>query len=194
MTLPKTLCSAFPLVDLGKMHDTFCKDGDDVCGSSRTHQRSLEEMITQVIEPHTIHKAAETNQNQKTLRLKNLTTADVNTSPVDMAGKTRKGSRNVNAKGSHTATQEQRAGKPNPSVKTTLSLVGSSIPAKNSEINAIDSDVVQNIFELQENIKKPRNRIIHARTKEVVRSEMTIQPEDEVRVSRRIPDVFSRHY
>jgi hypothetical protein len=192
MILPKTLCSASPLVDLGKMHDTFCKDGDDVCGSSRTHRRSLEEMITQVIEPHTIHKAAETNQKKKTLRFKNLTPADVNASPTDKGGKTRKATRNVNAKGSHAA--EQRTGKPNRSVKTTVSLVGSSIPANNSEIDATDSNVIQNISELQEGTKKPRNRIIHARTKEIVRSEMVIQPENEVRVSRRIPDVFSRHY
>jgi hypothetical protein len=176
------------------MHDTFCKDGDDVCGSSRTHRRSLEEMITQVIEPHIIHKAAETNQKKKTIRFKNLTPADVNTSPTDTGGKTRKATRNVNAKGSHAADGEQRAGKPNRSVKTTVSLVGSSIPANNSEIDANDSDVVQNLSELQENIKKPRNRIFHARTKEIVRSKMMIQPENEVRVSRGMPDVFSRHY
>jgi len=194
MILPKTLCSISPLVDLGKMHDMFCKDGDDVCGSSHTHRHLLEEMITQVIEPHTIHKAAETNQKKKTLRFKNLTPADVNTSPTDKGGKTRKATRNVNAKGSHAADQEQRAGKPNRSVKTTVSLVGSSIPANNAEINANDSDVVQNISELQEGIKKPRDHIIHARTKEIVRSKMMIQPENEVRVSRRIPDVFRRHY
>ncbi|KAG2336593.1 hypothetical protein BDR05DRAFT_953244 [Suillus weaverae] len=155
--------------------------GDDVCGSSRIHQHSLEEMITRVIEPHTIHKAAETKeiQKKKTLRLKNLIPADVNTPPADKAGKTHKASQNVNTKGSRAVDQEQRASKPNRIVKTTVSLVGSSIPANNSEIDAIDGDIVQNVYELQEGIKKPHNIIIHASTKEIVRSEMMIQPENE---------------
>jgi hypothetical protein len=105
----------------------------------------------------------------------------------------RKATRNVNAKGSHAADGEQRAGKPNRSVKTTVSLAGISIPANDSEIDANDSDVVQNLFELQEGTKKPRKRIFHARTKEI-KSEMMIQPENEVRVSRGMPDIFSRHY
>jgi hypothetical protein len=153
-------------------------------------------MIKQVIEPHTNHKAAETKeiQKKKTIRFKNLTLADVNTSPADKAGRTDKASRNVNTKGPRAADREQRALKPNRSVKTTVSLVGSSTPANNSEIDAIDSDVVQNIHELQEGIKKPRDIIIRARTKQIARSEMTIQPENEVRVSRRIPYEFSRHY
>ncbi|KAG1830955.1 hypothetical protein DFJ58DRAFT_872497 [Suillus subalutaceus] len=152
-------------LDLAKMHDAFCKDG------------------VNVIEPHTAHKPAEAKeiQQKKNLRFEDITLTDVNTSPVGEVRKTRKDSCNVNTQGPTAADKAKRARKPNRSVKTIISLAGSSTSANNpTDIEENDSDEVQNIYELQESTKKPRNKsLVRARNKKTVMPEMMIQPENE---------------
>ncbi|KAG1837860.1 hypothetical protein DFJ58DRAFT_725191 [Suillus subalutaceus] len=115
-----------------------------------------------VIEPHTAHKPAEAKeiQQKKNLRFEDITLTDVNTSPVGEVRKTRKDSCNVNTQGPTAADKAKRARKPNRSEN--------------------DSDEVQNIYELQESTKKPRNKsLVRARNKKTVMPEMMIQPENE---------------
>ncbi|KAG2046773.1 hypothetical protein BDR06DRAFT_977246 [Suillus hirtellus] len=56
-------------LDMAKMHAIFCKDGDDVCGSSRIHHVSLREMIDRVIKSHTACKQEGMEIKQKKLTL-----------------------------------------------------------------------------------------------------------------------------
>lgn len=73
IVLCENSCSTFPQVDMAKMHVIFCKDGDNVCGSSRIHHVSLREMIDRVIESHTACKPEGKEIKHKYLRSALLT-------------------------------------------------------------------------------------------------------------------------
>jgi hypothetical protein len=78
---------------------------------------------------------------------------DVNTFPVDMAQKTRK---DVSTQGPSVTDKEPRACKPNHGVKTTISLVGSSMSVNDpADIEGNDSDDVQIYMSCRKVSKSP---------------------------------------